>query len=84
MPGRRPLTAAQFQLLSTLRFAARLERWDHQSLVDLRALGLVASTPAEGSKTNYRWTITDLGTHVYGLGRGAGVPEALPKEPHHG
>lgn len=84
MADRRPLTDQQRQVLTTTRFAPRLERWDHRTLNVLRSLGLVSSAPAEGSRTNYRWTITALGTHVYGLGRGAGVPEALPQEPQHG
>lgn len=80
MPDRRPLTVVQHQVLTTLRFAPRLDRWDHVTLCTLRDLGLVTSARAEGSKTNYRWTITDLGKHVYSLGRGAAVPEALPQD----
>ena len=84
MPDRRPLTETQRQVLATVRFSTRLDSWKHPTLNSLRSLGLVASAPAEGSKANYRWSITDLGKHVYGLGRGAGVPDALPQEPQHG
>lgn len=78
MVDRRPLTQVQRQVLSTVRYATRLERWDHPTLCALRNLGLVISARAEGSKVNYRWTVTDLGKHVYSLPAGSAVPEALP------
>lgn len=84
MADRRPLIEVQRQVLATVRYTPRLERWDHPTLGTLRDLGLVTSAPAEGSRTNYRWSITDLGKHVYSLGRGAAVPEALPQDPQHG
>lgn len=83
MTDRRPLTAVQRQVLTTVRYATRLERWDHPTLVGLRTLSLVTSARAEGSKVNYRWSVTELGKHVYSLPAGSAVPEALPQESSH-
>lgn len=78
-----PLTKTQRDVLFTVRYQHRDERWDHKTLSYLRSLGLVTSVPVETavgrpSRSIYRWTVTDLGIHVYGLPRGTKVPGAMP------
>lgn len=54
------LTKQQIQVLRTVQFRSRDERWNHKTLCLLRSLGLVKSENNTSSAI-YRWSITDAG-----------------------
>ena len=75
------LNKTQRDVLMTVRWQPRDERWNHTTLNYLRSLGLVESAPIETaagrpSRAVYRWSITDLGREVYGLKPGTPLPSA--------
>jgi len=53
------------QVLRSVQFRPREERWNHPSLNRLRALGLVASARIEGTSARYTWTITPAGSAYF-------------------
>lgn len=55
------LKKQQVQVLRTVQFRSREERWNHKTLCHLRTLGLVASENHQSGAV-YRWTITPAGT----------------------
>lgn len=78
-----PLTKIQRDVLRTVRYEPREERWSHTTLGYLRSLGLVTSEAVETavgrpSRSIYRWTVTDLGIHVFGSNARAPVPLTAP------
>ncbi len=75
MPADYSLSMIEGQVLRTVRWSSRDERWNHPTLCQLRAFGLVKSTPiprtrGRGPATTDRWTITDAGIAAYDAWRG--------------
>ncbi|MES2339568.1 MAG: hypothetical protein V4537_15865 [Pseudomonadota bacterium] len=62
------LSRIEGQVLRTVRWSAREERWNHPTLSQLRAFGFVTSEPVlvrGKAGQNNRWSITDAGIAAY-------------------
>ena len=73
-----PLTKIERDVLFTVRYEPRVERWDHKTLGYLRSLGLVSATPLLRDNgrpaARYRFEITDFGVEMYKAAHGTPVP----------
>lgn len=73
-----PLTKTQRDVLGTVRWEPRVERWNHKTLSYLRALGLVTAERANPLLNGlYRWTVTASGVEAYGARAGTRVSPLL-------